>query len=203
MNKIRFIFILTFIITLSVGATALFAEDHETGENDKYNKTISLSVDPIGFIFLGPSAQVEYTGLGAIGIYGGYQNIGLGNIEDLIGTDDITITGYALSGGVKYYLGYSTSYHDSLYIGLEYTYLSMKAEDEFDEYVDLTSNMFVGQVGRRWQWDIVFLDLCFGLGYATISTDMSQSFDSNDEKDLKDALEGMTYQLKFRVGIAF
>lgn len=201
--------ILSVIFTICImffAIAGIYAEEVTETPNESYNKTFSVGVDPLGFILLGPTIQIEYSGFGAIGLYGAYQNVGLGALTKSYEEDqDVKITGYAFETGLRYYLNYASSYHDSYYISTSYMNMYLKAEevDLEENNLDLRAHSGILSFGRRWQWSLIYLDLSFGVAYTETSATVSKYYDKQDKEDLENSIDGFGYQLKFLVGMAF
>lgn len=205
MKTKRFLILLLFINIIYISVDA-FAQEG-TG-NEDYNKTLSLSTNPVVHILLGYNATVEFTGLGALGIYGSYLSVNQDSVLGKMAQDiDTELTGYQVNGGLRYYYDYPQKYHDSKYFAAEVQYASIKFEYTPDAYftgsLDATITGFVLYHGWRWQWSLIFLDLNVGAGYMKVGTDVTGSFTEADKKDIEDATTGYYYGLNFAVGIAF
>jgi hypothetical protein len=196
MKKIKFIFTIMIMCICISSASA----------NSDYDKTFSIGVDPLGFILLGPSVVAEWSGLGAIGIYGEYQNIGSGSMTKTIEDEDkIKITGYGVRTGLKYYLNYDNSYHDSYYVAASYMFMHMDLEEQLiaTNKADFDGHFGILSIGRRWQWSTIFLDLSGGVAYAKTKVKLTGNYNEQDAEDIEKALDGVGLDIKFTVGVAF
>jgi hypothetical protein len=199
-----YILILFFnIIFFSIGG---YAQNEE--KNEDYNKIFSISSDPISHMLIGYNATVEYTGLGAIGIYGSYLYVNPNSIMGQVAEDiDTDISGYGVNAGLRYYYDYEERYHDSKYVAAEVQYAEMKFEYNSDSfYTGSLDASVVGVVlyhGWRWQWSYIFCDFSLGAGYMTTNINISGEFTNEDKTDIEDATTGYTYGLRFAVGVAF
>ncbi|MFC1669829.1 hypothetical protein ACFL20_05500 [Spirochaetota bacterium] len=198
MNNIKKILILT---TLIIFASANYAES----KSRRYDKTIGFSFDPVSMIILGPSFSIEFSGLGAVGIFTEATYVGPGFTYETITKDaGFESEGFTVGGGLKYYISYKKSYHDSWWLGVSYNYLRIYADYDNGDSMIANGSRFLFLTGLRWQWPVVFLDTYFGVGYQFAEIDENgANISSGDIDKLNSMVNGFAYAVGARVGVSF
>lgn len=181
-----------------------FAED-DVDDNKEYDKTLAIGFNPVGYILFGPSAGLEYTGFGPIGISAYYQQIGSGFlIKALANTIDAKISGYGILPQLKYYYDYDNRAHDSGYVSLTFSIVSMKFQSTiYDSYLKINQKIPWISWGRRWQWSPFFIDFNAGVGFSFATVDASDNFNKSDRDTVEAAVQGAQFGGNLIMGVAF
>lgn len=204
MNRIlKILLSIVLFITLTINVSA----NNNTTTDTNYQKTISIGIEPLTTLFMGPTVFVEYSDLGGFSLFGGYQYIsstsaGVDYIEDEY---DIKVDGYGLNTGFRYYFNYKYNGLDSFYAGAGLAYNKLNAEESAmsnNTLIFNTKSIFFTS-GKRWQWHTLFVDLNGYLMYSIVDSNRNNNFNKKTADDFKEGIEGFVPGLQVIVGISF
>lgn len=199
-RKINIFLVMMLMLSVSFSTFAENNDDYEA-----YFKTVAIGFNPVGYVFFGPSASLEYMGMGPLTISGSYQQIGNGMfIKSLADSTSVDVSGYGIAPALKYYYEYDAKGHDSGYLSLMYSLVSMDFKNrDNDSYIKVTQQIPWLMVGWRWQWSPFFIDFNIGGGWSFAKIETSDNFSKSSRDTLEDAAKGYQYGGNLTMGFAF
>lgn len=198
--RIKYILPLIFTVSLSL-PVLLAAAPADSGKN----KTFSVSTHLAKLALSGYGLEAEYHGFGRIGLFaGGYHSL----YYTLDGFNT-KLKGFGAVAGSKYYINYSKTGLNSVFISGEYRFLTEEYTDKWDNSHDITRSGIIAMVGKRFCFDPFFFELAIGGGPTYIHSlhvdDGYQSINTKDIERMRDSNKkweaGM--DLKVMAGISF